>query len=82
MAGFSHDARDVSLRGLAHLRGEGGKFPSRLLNYVELVPGTGGIFEIKVGDKTVAQRAKGHFPSSEEIVAAVTAAVRRGSGKP
>ncbi|HEX6001361.1 MAG TPA: Rdx family protein [Hyphomicrobiaceae bacterium] len=49
---------------------------------VELVPGTGGIFEVKVGDKTVAQRAKGHFPSSEEIVAAVTAAVRRGSGKP
>ena len=31
---------------------------------VELVPGAGGIFEVKVGDKTVAKRAKGHFPSS------------------
>jgi selenoprotein W-related protein len=42
----------------------------------ELVSGRGGIFEVKVGDKTVAKRAKGHFPSNEEIVAAVAAAIR------
>ncbi|KAB2911090.1 MAG: SelT/SelW/SelH family protein [Hyphomicrobiaceae bacterium] len=48
---------------------------------VELVPGTGGVFEVKVGDKTVAKRAKGHFPSSEEIVAAVAAVVQRGAAK-
>lgn len=48
---------------------------------VELVPGTGGVFEVKIGDKTVAKRAKGHFPSSEEIVAAVTAALRRGAAE-
>jgi selenoprotein W-related protein len=48
----------------------------------ELVPGSGGIFEIKVGGGTVAKRAKGHFPSSEEIVAAVAAALRRGAAQP
>lgn len=40
----------------------------------ELVPGSGGVFEIKVGDKTVAKRAKGHFPDTAEVVAAVAAA--------
>jgi selenoprotein W-related protein len=44
--------------------------------HAELVPGTGGIFEVKVGDKIVAKRSNERFPSSEEIVAAVTAAVR------
>jgi len=39
-----------------------------------LVPGSGGIFEVKVGDKTVAKRQKGHFPEAGEIVAAVAAA--------
>jgi selenoprotein W-related protein len=43
----------------------------------ELVPGTGGVFEVRVGDRTVAKRAKGHFPSSEEIVTAVVAAIQR-----
>jgi len=47
-----------------------------------LVPGTGGIFEISVGDRIVAKRAKGHFPSSEEIVAAVGAALRAPRGAP
>ena len=47
-----------------------------------LVPGRGGIFEVKVNNRTVAKRAKGHFPSSEEIVAAVVAAFRRGAAKP
>jgi TetR/AcrR family transcriptional repressor of nem operon len=45
----------------------------------ELVPGTGGVFDVKVGDRTVARRAKGHFPSSEEIVAAVRTAIQSGS---
>ena len=47
----------------------------------ELVPRSGGIFEVKVGDRTVANRAKGHFPSSEDIVAAVAAALRRGAAR-
>ena len=40
----------------------------------KLVAGSGGIFEVKVGDKTVAKRAKGHFPDAAEVVAAVAAA--------
>jgi selenoprotein W-related protein len=40
----------------------------------KLVPGTGGVFEVKVGDRTVARRAKGHFPDTAEVVAAVAAA--------
>ena len=39
-----------------------------------LIPGTGGIFEVKLGDEVVARRAKGHFPDAAEIVAAVMAA--------
>jgi selenoprotein W-related protein len=39
-----------------------------------LVPGKGGIFQVKVGDRIVASRSKGHFPGPDEIVAAVTAA--------
>ncbi|MGL3211508.1 SelT/SelW/SelH family protein [Bradyrhizobium sp. BR 1433] len=39
-----------------------------------LIPGEGGIFEVKLGDEVVARRAKGHFPDAAEIVAAVTAA--------
>jgi selenoprotein W-related protein len=42
----------------------------------KLVPGTGGVFEVKVGDKIVAKRAKGHFPDTSEVVAAVAAARR------
>jgi selenoprotein W-related protein len=40
----------------------------------KLVPGTGGVFEVKVGDRTVARRAKGHIPDTAEVVAAVAAA--------
>lgn len=40
----------------------------------KLVPGTGGVFEVRVGDKVVAKRAKGHFPDTAEVVAAVAAA--------
>ncbi|MGC2087012.1 MAG: Rdx family protein [Bradyrhizobium sp.] len=37
----------------------------------KLVPGSGGIFEVKVGETTVAKRVKGHFPDTAEIVKAV-----------
>jgi selenoprotein W-related protein len=40
----------------------------------DLVPGKGGIFQIKVGDRIVASRSKGHCPGADAIVAAVTAA--------
>jgi len=36
-----------------------------------LKAGTGGIFEVAVGDEIVAKRAKGHFPDAADIVAAV-----------
>jgi selenoprotein W-related protein len=39
-----------------------------------LVPDTGGIFEVRVGDKVVAKRSMGHFPDEIEIVKAVAAA--------
>jgi selenoprotein W-related protein len=41
-----------------------------------LVPGTGGIFEVKVGGKVVAAKSAGHFPEHAEIVAAVAAALK------
>jgi selenoprotein W-related protein len=40
----------------------------------DLVAGKGGIFQVKLGDKIVASRSKGHFPGTDEIVATVTAA--------
>jgi len=40
----------------------------------KLVPGTGRIFQVRVGDKTVAERASSHFPGADEIVEAVAAA--------
>ncbi|WP_038970778.1 Rdx family protein [Bradyrhizobium genomosp. III] len=40
----------------------------------DLVPGKGGVFQVKLGDRIVASRSKGHFPDGDEIVAAVTAA--------
>lgn len=43
---------------------------------VTLVPGTGGIFEVKVGEEVVAKRVMGRFPDADEIVAAVAKAVR------
>lgn len=41
-----------------------------------LVPGKGGIFEVRVSDKVVARRVKGHFPNASEIVKAVAAALK------
>ena len=38
------------------------------------MPAKGGIFQVKVGDRIVASRSKGHFPGTDDIVAAVTAA--------
>ncbi|TAN58857.1 MAG: SelT/SelW/SelH family protein [Rhodospirillales bacterium] len=38
-----------------------------------LVPGAGGVFEVKVGEQTVAKRSKGFFPDVAEIVTAVAA---------
>jgi len=40
----------------------------------ELVPGKGGIFEVKLDGKVVAKRVKGHFPDAAESVSAVAAA--------
>ncbi|MBR1167738.1 SelT/SelW/SelH family protein [Bradyrhizobium sp. DASA03005] len=40
----------------------------------DLVPGKGGVFQVKLGDRIVASRSKGHFPDGDEIVAAVNAA--------
>lgn len=39
-------------------------------------PGKGGIFEVRVNDRLVAKRSKGHFPDTGEIVAAVSAALK------
>lgn len=39
-----------------------------------LVPGKGGVFEIRLGERTIAKRAKGYFPGPEDAVAAVRAA--------
>ncbi|QOZ38467.1 Rdx family protein [Bradyrhizobium sp. CCBAU 53421] len=40
----------------------------------ELVPGRGGVFEVKLDGKVIAKRVKGHFPDAAEIVTAVAAA--------
>ncbi|WGS21365.1 MULTISPECIES: Rdx family protein [unclassified Bradyrhizobium] len=40
----------------------------------ELVPGKGGVFEVKLDGKVVATRTKGHFPDAAEIVTAVASA--------
>ena len=60
--GYEKRARDIA----AALRAE-------LSADAKLVPGSGGIFEVKVGDDIVARRRKGHFPDAAEVVAAVAA---------
>jgi len=42
----------------------------------KLVPGKGGVYEVKVGGKVVAKRAQGHFPDAGDVVAAVSAAMK------
>ncbi|QIG96962.1 MULTISPECIES: SelT/SelW/SelH family protein [unclassified Bradyrhizobium] len=39
-----------------------------------LVPGKGGIFEVRLDGKVIARRVKGHFPDASEIVTAVASA--------
>ncbi|MDE2166152.1 MAG: Rdx family protein [Alphaproteobacteria bacterium] len=41
-----------------------------------LVPGTGGIFEVRVDEAVVAKRSIAGFPDTKEIIDAVTAAVK------
>lgn len=43
---------------------------------VSLTPGTGGIFEVRIGETVVAKRVKGHFPDTPEIVEAVAGALK------
>lgn len=43
---------------------------------VSLVPGSGGIFEVRIGDHVVAKRMRGHFPATPEIVEAVKSAAK------
>jgi selenoprotein W-related protein len=45
-----------------------------------LKAGTGGMFEVRVGDEIVAARTKSHFPDSEHIVQAVSKSLNRGEG--
>ena len=42
----------------------------------KLIAGTGGVFEVRIGEKVVAKRAKGHFPDTTAIVEAVGAVGR------
>jgi selenoprotein W-related protein len=42
----------------------------------KLIPGAGGVFDVKVGGKVVAAKMSGHFPEHAEIVAAVAAALK------
>jgi selenoprotein W-related protein len=41
-----------------------------------LLPAKGSIFEVRVNAEIVAKRVKGHFPDFDEIVEAVSAAVK------
>jgi selenoprotein W-related protein len=43
---------------------------------VKLIPGAGGVFDVKVGGKVVATKMSGRFPEHTEIVAAVSAALK------
>ena len=43
----------------------------------ELVPGSGGIFEVAVDGRVVAKKGLTGFPSEQEVVQAVRAALKR-----
>lgn len=43
----------------------------------DLVPGSGGIFVVAVDGKTVAEKGLTGFPSEQEVVKAVSAALKR-----
>lgn len=51
---------------------------TKLHRTAQLIPGKGGIFEVQVAGKTVSKRTRTHFPDAEEIVAAVSEAVKPG----
>jgi selenoprotein W-related protein len=43
----------------------------------ELVPGSGGIFEVAVNGKVVSQKGLTGFPTEQDVVKAVGAALKR-----
>jgi len=43
----------------------------------ELIPGSGGIFEVAVDGAVVAQKSLGAFPSENDVVKAVGQALKR-----
>lgn len=43
----------------------------------ELIAGSGGIFEVAVNGKVVAKKGLGGFPSEQDVVRAVGAALKR-----
>ena len=43
----------------------------------DLVPGSGGIFEVAVDGKVVAEKGLAGFPTEQDVVKAVGAALRR-----
>lgn len=43
-----------------------------------LIPGRGGIFEVRVDDRVVAKKTFDGFPMEDEIVRAVAALIARG----
>ena len=43
----------------------------------ELIPGSGGIFEVAVDGKVVAKKGLSGFPSEQDVVKAVGAALKR-----
>ena len=43
----------------------------------ELIPGSGGIFEVAVNGKVVAKKDLAGFPSEQDVVKAVGAALKR-----
>ena len=42
----------------------------------DLIAGSGGVYQVRVGDVVVAGRAKGYFPDAADVVEAVRAAIR------
>lgn len=48
----------------------------------EIVPGKGGIFEVRVDGDVVAKRVKGHFPDADQIVAAAGAMLPNSAARP
>ena len=43
----------------------------------QLIPGSGGIFEVAVEGKVVAKKSRDGFPTDEDVVKAVGSALKR-----